>query len=50
MYEESLQMPFLIRYPGVIKAGTTCDDLVCNVDFAPTLLTYAGAPVPTYMQ
>jgi len=50
MYEESLQMPFLIRYPAAIAAGGICDDLVCNVDFAPTLLGYAGAPVPTYMQ
>lgn len=50
MYEESFQMPFLIRYPAEISAGTVCDDIVCNVDFAPTFLDFAGLRVPTYMQ
>ncbi len=50
MYEESLQMPFLIRYPGVIASGSISDRIAMNVDFAPTFLDYAGAPVPNYMQ
>jgi arylsulfatase A-like enzyme len=50
MYEESFQMPFLVRFPGVIKAGTVCDGIVSNVDFAPTFLDVAGARVPSYMQ
>ena len=50
MYEESFQMPFLIRYPGVIKPGTVCNDMVCNVDFAPTWLDIAGVHKPSYMQ
>ncbi|MGI9485771.1 MAG: sulfatase family protein [Geminicoccaceae bacterium] len=50
MYEESLQMPFLVRYPQGIAAGALSDDMATNVDFAPTFLDYAGAPVPTYMQ
>jgi len=50
MFEESLQMPFLIRYPGVIKPGTTNDDFVINTDFAPTLLDIAGLPTPRNMQ
>jgi arylsulfatase A-like enzyme len=50
MYEESLQMPFVIRYPKAISAGTVSDDIATNVDFAPTFLDYAGAPVPSYMQ
>jgi arylsulfatase A-like enzyme len=50
MYEESLQMPFLIRYPAAIKAGSVSDDIATNVDFAPTFLDYAGAPIPSYMQ
>ncbi|WDR05186.1 sulfatase [Devosia rhodophyticola] len=50
MYEESLQMPFLIRYPEVIKAGTTSQNIATNVDFAPTFLDYAGVRVPSYMQ
>ncbi|WP_424934268.1 sulfatase family protein [Amaricoccus macauensis] len=50
MYEESLQMPFLCRYPKAIAAGSTSSDIACNVDFAPTFLDYAELPVPTYMQ
>ncbi|ANG64639.1 sulfatase [Marinobacterium aestuarii] len=50
MYEESFQMPFLVRYPKEIKAGTVCDDIICNVDFAQTFLDYAGLTEPSYMQ
>jgi arylsulfatase A-like enzyme len=50
MYEESLQMPFLVRYPGAIRPGSTSKDIASNVDFAPTFLDYAGLPVPSYMQ
>ncbi|KAI0017657.1 alkaline-phosphatase-like protein [Xylariomycetidae sp. FL0641] len=50
MYEESFQMPFLVRYPKEIKAGSVCNDIICNVDFAPTFLNLAGIPVPSYMQ
>lgn len=50
MYEESLQMPFMVRYPRGIKAGTVTDQIAMNVDFAPTFLDYAGLRVPTYMQ
>jgi arylsulfatase A-like enzyme len=50
MYEESLQMPFLIRYPGGIAAGTVADAMATNVDFAPTFLDYAGAVLPSYLQ
>ena len=50
MYEESFQMPFLVRYPKEIAAGTVCDNIICNVDFAPTFLDLAGLTIPTYMQ
>ena len=50
MYEESLQMPFLIRYPAGIAPGTAGGRIAMNVDFAPTFLDYAGAPIPSYMQ
>ncbi len=46
MYEESLRMPLLVRWPGVVKPGSTCDAMVLNVDFAPTLLDAAGVKVP----
>ena len=50
MYEESLRMPFIIRYPKAIKAGTKLDALISNVDFAPMLFDYAGIAKPDYMQ
>jgi arylsulfatase A-like enzyme len=51
MYDESLRVPFLVRYPGVVKPGTTADAIINNVDFAPTLLELAGVPSkPDYMQ
>ena len=50
MYEESLRMPFAVRYPAAVHPGTRCDDLVVNIDFAPTLLDYARVPVPEDMQ
>jgi len=50
MYEESLRMPFLIRYPGHIKPGTLSDGMILNVDFAPTFLQYAGQPIPKEIQ
>jgi arylsulfatase A-like enzyme len=50
MYEPSLRMPFLIRWPGVIKPGTVVDAMAINPDFAPTFLAIAGQPVPADMQ
>lgn len=50
MYEESLRMPFLIRYPKGIKAGTTQNAFALNVDFAQTFLDYAGIEAPEDMQ
>ncbi len=43
MYEESLRMPFVIRYPKKFKAGAVNEDIINNVDFCPTLLELAGA-------
>lgn len=50
MYEESLRMPFIVRYPRRVDAGSVSDELVLNVDFAPTLLDLAGVEVPSDMQ
>ncbi|VUC23419.1 unnamed protein product [Clonostachys rosea] len=50
IYEESFLMPFLIRFPREIKPKSVCDDIICNVDFAPTFLDFAGVRIPTYMQ
>jgi arylsulfatase A-like enzyme len=50
MYEASLRMPFLVRWPGVIKPGTTQAALAINPDFAETFLDIAGQPSPPDMQ
>jgi arylsulfatase A-like enzyme len=50
MYEEALRMPFLVRWPGVVKPGSVNEDIVLNVDFAPTILAAAGEAVPADMQ
>jgi arylsulfatase A-like enzyme len=50
MYEESLRMPFLARWPGVIKAGSVSKAIGNNCDFAPTFLDLAGRPTPPDMQ
>ncbi|MEM7656457.1 MAG: sulfatase [Bacteroidota bacterium] len=50
MYEESLHMPFIARWPGVIEAGTENTDLVQNLDYAETFLDIAGANIPAEMQ
>ena len=50
MYEESLQMPLLIRYPDQIAAGTVLDDIVVNVDFGPTLLDLCGVNIAEQVQ
>ena len=50
MYEPSMRMPFLARWPAQIKPGTVSDALAINPDFATTFLELAGAPVPADMQ
>jgi arylsulfatase A-like enzyme len=50
MYEESLRIPLLVRWPGVIKPSSTSDALVLNLDFPETFLEIAGAKVPKEMQ
>ena len=50
MYEESLRMPFLVRYPREIQPGSSTDAMALNIDFAETWLDYAGLPIPDDMQ
>jgi arylsulfatase A-like enzyme len=50
MYEECLRTPLLVRWPGHTKPGTVNTDMALNLDFAPTFLDAAGAPVPKDMQ
>ena len=50
MYEESLGMPLVMRYPGEIEAGYKSENIVLNLDFAPTFLDYANATIPEKIQ
>ena len=50
MYEQSLRMPFVIRYPKEIPAGTRNKDMILNIDFASLLADYAGVKVPDKSQ
>ncbi|UFH35499.1 sulfatase family protein [Flavobacterium acetivorans] len=46
IYEESFRTPMVMRYPGVVKPGTISNDLVMNLDIAPTMLDAAGVAIP----
>lgn len=50
MYEESLRMPFILRYPREVEAGSVSDAMILNVDFAPLFLDLAGVPIPDTFQ
>ncbi len=50
IFEESLKIPFLVRYPREIKAGSANSDIIINADFAETFLDWAGVAVPGDMQ
>lgn len=49
IYEPCLTTPLIVRYPGHVPAGKTNTDMVLNVDYAPTILDYAGAKMPKNM-
>ncbi|CAN5677160.1 sulfatase [soil metagenome] len=50
MYEESFRTPMLMRYPGVVKAGSVNNNLVMNLDIGPTVLEAVGISIPADMQ
>lgn len=50
MYDESMRMPFFVRYPDGIKSGIRTDAIINNTDFAPTMIELAGGTTPDYMQ
>lgn len=49
-YEESLRMPFVIRYPKEIPAATRNNDIILNIDFASLLADYAQTSAPAQAQ
>jgi arylsulfatase A-like enzyme len=50
IYEESLRTPFVMRYPGVIRPGSTVSAITLNIDWGPTILDMAGIRTPADMQ
>ena len=50
MYEESLNTPLLMHLPKGLKARGDINEMVQNIDYAPTFLELAGAPIPSDIQ
>lgn len=50
MFEESLMMPFVVRWPGKIKPGSVSNAIIQNIDYGPTFLELARAKIPESMQ
>lgn len=50
VYDSGIHVPLIIRWPGKIKPGTVREDLVSFIDFAPTVLSLAGAEIPKQLQ
>lgn len=50
MYEASIRVPYLVRYPPLVEPGTVRPELVLNIDLAPTFIDLAGGEVPAAMQ
>lgn len=48
LYDSGTRVPLIIRWPDKLEAGAVCDDLVCFLDFAPTMLQLAGVEVPKH--
>lgn len=48
-YEEDIKVPFIVRYPPLIKAGAVSDFPILNIDIAPTALALAGLPKELHM-
>ena len=49
-YDSGLRVPFIVRWPGVVKPDTVREDLTCFLDLAPTYISLAGGEVPKQMQ
>jgi len=50
IYEQALQMPFVIRYPKEIQAGSRIQDMILNIDFPALFADYAGIEKPPYIE
>ncbi|MFO0906102.1 MAG: sulfatase [Pirellulales bacterium] len=50
IYDSGIHVPLIVRWPGRLSAGSTCDDLVALLDLAPTCLSLAGVDIPAHFQ
>ncbi len=50
IYEEALRMPFVMRYPKEIPAGTRNSDIILNLDFPSLFADYAGITPPDFLK
>ncbi len=50
MWEESIRIPLIVRYPKLVKPGSRIKEMVLNIDVAPTLLDLGGVDIPDSMQ
>jgi arylsulfatase A-like enzyme len=50
MYEPSLHLPLIVRYPRGVRAGHVESRFALNIDYAPTILDFAGVPALSTMQ
>lgn len=50
LYDSGTRIPFIIKWPGKIKAGSVNHDLISSIDFGPTVLSMTGVDIPAWMQ
>ncbi len=50
LYDGGIKTPFIVRWPGMIRPGQVCENLISSIDIAPTILELAGIPVPGQME
>ncbi len=46
LYDAGINMPFIVRWPGVVKPASVCDSMLSFIDILPTCLDIAGSPIP----
>lgn len=49
-YEPSIRIPFIVRYPSLVEAGSRPEVMGLNIDVAPTILEVSGVPIPDDIQ
>ncbi len=50
MYEASIRVPLIAHCPELIRPGQRCDEMILNIDFAPTFIDLGGGTIPDSMQ